>query len=390
MKKLALACESYGTRTQMGAIRQGAINSKWFVRCFQSPTGRFERMLAWKPDAVIDDILDEEVSRTLRKTCKRKGIPVVNITWDQSPKQSCKSIAFNSKTIGKLAAEHLLSIGLTRFAFIGHPRSEYSRLRLAGFQERLKAEKFPVNTFLDDRLFIDAATPPIYADENEDALVDWLKTLKAPTGIFAANDRQAYIAMEIALYRNADLCSKHPIIGADNDPFYCKAARPQLSSVPAPMELLGETAVKVLDDLFEGTQKYEKLTLIAPDPVIARESSYLRETVDPFITKALKYIDENLNSKCTVAGMAKYLDTNAVTLHSKFKDVLRRTPLEEIHRRKFANVECLLRETEMAIDDISEKCGFRHVSRFCNSFKKRYNETPTDFRNRLRTHTVST
>ena len=72
------------------------------------------------------------------------------------------------------------------------------------------------------------------------------------------------------------------------------------------------------------------------------------------------------------------------TLERRFKELLNRTPAEEIRRVKLERVRELLTETQMSIPEIADAAGFNYVEHMIPAFKKVFGCTPTAYRKRVR------
>jgi LacI family transcriptional regulator len=64
------------------------------------------------------------------------------------------------------------------------------------------------------------------------------------------------------------------------------------------------------------------------------------------------------------------------------KTLTGRSPGEEIDRIRFAEVARLLVETNLTLDTIAERAGFRHPQYMAEAFRKREGMTPGEFRKR--------
>ncbi|MGZ0654527.1 substrate-binding domain-containing protein [Coraliomargarita sp. W4R53] len=387
-KRIAYACESFGHRPQLGAIRAGASHGI-HVRCFLTKRERFERMLSWNPDGVIIDIADVAKSTYLHKICGIRGIPVVDMTWDQLCKPKVPSVAFNSLKIGELAAQYFLELGLNDFAFVGSRSLLYSQLRLQGFQDYLKKSGQSVEVFQDQDIFQESADPPDYVDAREVDFVYWLSNLAPGTGLFCANDRQAFVTADIAHHHKLNIEERCLLLGADNDRFFCEAMSPTLSSVPVPFEELGAEAIQLFTEIFDGRLQQPELRVLDPLPVISRVSTQLRFSEDPVLARALAYIDQHLMGDCRISDIAQHVGVSLPCLHGKFNKYRGHTPLQEIHERRFKTVERLLRESQRSIEEISVLCGFKRSSQFSTVFRARYHETPSAYRKRFRKKSLS-
>lgn len=380
MKKVAILCETYGTDSQLGALRYGLRNAGWKIRCFVAHSGNFDHVLPWKPHGIIDDTVNPVIKEQVHEQWGNRGIPLVDITWDMDPNPKFPSVCINSPEIGRIAANYFLNLGLKSFGFVGHPDLLYSRLRFQGFNEVLKEHNLEARPYLNAQVFDESEEPLLIRADSERELIQWVRTFDQPTGIFAANDRQAFQFLQICLSRNQNIANSHAVIGADNHPFYCEAVRPSISSIPTPIGQVGQAAARLLDDLLKSKEPEKRLVVLDPLPVIARESTQIRNSTDEKLGIVLRYIDDHLHRKINSTELARLIDVSVPTLNKRFRQHLGKSPLQEIHYRRFEKAKRLLRETNLTVADIAKQCAFGSSARFCIAFKKNFSETPSTFR----------
>ena len=98
--------------------------------------------------------------------------------------------------------------------------------------------------------------------------------------------------------------------------------------------------------------------------------------------RAVRFIHENAMRGIHVRDVAVHVRASRRWLDGQFVERLGRTPHEEIVRVQFAHVERLLLETELPLEDIAVRCGFRHPEYLSVAFKRRYGVSPSQWRGR--------
>jgi len=81
-----------------------------------------------------------------------------------------------------------------------------------------------------------------------------------------------------------------------------------------------------------------------------------------------------------VADIAGALRVTRRVLEKRFVKRLGHTPHEEIARMQFRRVEQLLRETDLPLAAVAERCGFRHPEYMTVAFTRRYGLPPSRWR----------
>lgn len=168
---------------------------------------------------------------------------------------------FHSFTIddvegGRMAAEHLLSLGHRRVAFLGDSLEQplgftSSKLRLQGFRSAMGHHGVPV----DERLIRHGA----FGFDSARTLTEQLFALaEPPTAVFAASDTQALGVIEAVRAKGLNVPDDLSVIGFDDLDI---APLVGLTTIHQPLELTGRLGAERLIEMIMGT---------APEPVNVR------------------------------------------------------------------------------------------------------------------------
>ena len=166
---------------------------------------------------------------------------------------------------GRLAAEHLLSLGHSHIAHISSPQTVLmSRERLQGFQQMLEAQGGL------SRLHTETATNWGY-QAGYDAMQRVLATGPTPTAVFAAADALAIGAMCAIREAGLRVPEDISVVGVD-DLDIAQFQNPPLTTIRQSMTELAVLGLQLLFDLLDG--KEPKRTHIVMEPVlVARQST---------------------------------------------------------------------------------------------------------------------
>lgn len=96
--------------------------------------------------------------------------------------------------------------------------------------------------------------------------------------------------------------------------------------------------------------------------------------------KVLDYIHLNLCKQITIRELCDSFQTNHTTISQKFRQLTGYSIIEYIIDKRLSLACDALLYTELSVQEISEKYGFRDVSYFIRVFRKRMNETPLQYR----------
>lgn len=190
------------------------------------------------------------------------SLPVV-VTGRKLKGPGLYSLDFDNVLGGRLATEHLLSLGHRRIAFIaGDPLHPDARARELGYRQALEA----AGVAFDPALMV----PGAYQEESGRLAVEHLLTTgQRFTAIFAANDQMAMGAALGLHRRGLRVPDDVSLVGFD-DLQVSMYVTPPLSTVHQPVQDLGRLAAQAVLDLLRGRTP----TAALPTPVFAvREST---------------------------------------------------------------------------------------------------------------------
>jgi LacI family transcriptional regulator len=296
------------------------------------------------------------------------AIPMVNIS-SRFETPIIPIVTHDNRAIGEMAAEHLMDKGYKRFAYIGVGDNPLSNERFAGFSECLSKNGF-ANARVDRQELAG----------NEKGFRAWLEGQGFPLGIFAAHDRCARKVCWESEHMGFRIPDDIGVIGVDNDPYQCELSRTPLSSIELRFEELGNRAAARLHDAICGRPHLPALILIPPARVVERLSTDHLAVEDDLVRQVLQKIKARHEPRLGVAQLAESLGVSKSSLEKRFKAATGKTVFTEIHRFRMDRARRLVSETNLPVDEISERIGIADTKRFGKLFKQRFGDTPTAFR----------
>lgn len=330
-----------------------------------------------------DGLLVYRYTAAEAKAWTKRGIKVVNLSAEQPANgPRFPRVTLDNEMAGVMAARHLMTLGVRRFAYWHDPHRRYSMERLEGYRGELKREGFEVRVF---------EIPSSHYSEGERAkrneTLGWklLAQLEPPVGLFAKDDISAVCAMRALATLGLRCPEDVPVVGVADDAVYCHLTRPALSSVRFPGRLIGNRAMQLLISMMNGEDVPGDTRIRVPaTQLTVRESSGLVELPDEVVTKAMKFIREHspkrsvtVDELCRASGVCREL------LRQRFQSMLGRTPKEEIDRQR-AEVICeKLRQTTWKIERIAEEAGFGAADELCRFFKRTMHLTASEYRKEM-------
>ena len=358
-------------------VRAYADHEKQWMMHNASPTqGVLKPLTEWNPHGIIACLDNADIARSLLKLgkpiidtgCILKGLRVPTIEVDHA-------------AIARLATEHFVARGYQNFGYLGSRKANYSRWRLASFRESLLEaghDLTPCHIEYHPHLSEKASWKNVNTKVRQ-----WLGKLAKPAAVLADHDLAAFDLANMCQILGLHVPNDVAILGVDNDELVCKLAFPPLSSVAIPAEQIGFEAAKLLDRIMAGEKISHETIFIPPVRVVTRHSTSIFAIDEPIVTGALHYIRNNLAAPLRVGDIADKLVVSRRVLEQKFRSLLGRSLLDEIHRVRVEHAKELLATTELLISEVAKQSGFSTPQRMATVFRKLVGDSPGDYRRQV-------
>jgi LacI family transcriptional regulator len=377
--KVALLIEtasSYGRGLLRGIARYARLHGPWSF--FLEPGGQDESpppLHDWGVDGVITLFRTRRQARRILAA----RIPTVDLDFTL-PGLVPWGVCNDEAGVARTAAEHLLSRGLRRFAFVGWPAagdgfSLWETQRQKAFAAALKRAGFEASVYTWPARAADRAW-----GREQKSLARWLKSLPKPVGIMASNDQRARHLLEAARVAAIPVPDQLAVIGVDNDETLCELSTPSISSVALDTDTIGFQGAAMLDRLMHGRRVPRRALRVPPLGVIARKSSDVLAMADPSVVAAVRFIDANIGRPIRISDVLQAARLSRKTLEVRFRRVLGRTPHAELQRRRLERVKTLLQQTDWPLKQIARAAGFTYVEHLHLIFRREVGVTPARFR----------
>jgi LacI family transcriptional regulator len=189
-------------------------------------------------------LLDGAVLVTPTEVDGHYGLPVIAVDPHTGPSE-LPTIDSDNLRGGRLATEHLLSLGHRRIAMLaGRPDLQSAQLRERGYRQALAAAGVRVTPGL---VRVGGYDPAVSAE----AARRLLSGPSRPTAVFAANDLSAIAVIGAARSLGLRVPEDLSVVGFDNVP-ESALCTPALTTVEQPIRTMGRRAVEVLIRLLGG------------------------------------------------------------------------------------------------------------------------------------------
>jgi len=303
-----------------------------------------------------------------------KGIPTITIDVVEKIK-GIPNVVGDCETVGKMAAEYFLSLGLKHFAFCGYSKIGWSIERRNAFKKKLKEAGHSVHIF----------NPPKSDAENllekeRIILAKWLESLPKPIGIMACNDDRGHNIIEAATMAELKIPDEIAVLGVDNDKLVCELTKPPMSSIALNFEKAGYECAAMLDQMMAGKIPENQTIVIQPTHIKSRQSTDILAIEDPEIVEAIQFIRLNSQKLIQIDDVANAVMLSRRTLTKRFRKVVGHSVYKEIRQVRVNRISQMLVETNMSISQIALSMGYTSVDHISRVFKDKKGISPLEFR----------
>lgn len=314
--------ESYANKLLSGIMRYSHEHEPWTVckvPLSLRDSGRMQELVdfatRWKADAVIgqfrsgdpvEGFLDRGII-TLAQDFQQRFPNLINISGDYY-------------LSGEMAADYFIEKGVRYFAFYGIPGMVWSEERLEGFSARIR-ERLPDATV---SVHMKTSLQEIWWYDT-DSLTEWLAALPKPVAILGCDDNIAYQIIEaVTQVGREDMRIPDDILvmGVDNDASVCQMCSPQLSSINQEVEHAGYQAAALIEELLayppaERRSRYRDI-IVKPSYITTRQSTDAYIHQNPYVSKVMYYVNENLGSRIKVESLVDLVPMSRRMLETTF------------------------------------------------------------------------
>ena len=144
------------------------------------------------------------------------------------------------------------------------------------------------------------------------------------------------------------------------------------------ISLLFENTVLAEESILE--VKLKEIILILSKLDSRGVKQILNNMFNPTTIRFKDVIAAHLYSPLSIENLASLTNNSLTAFKRKFKKVYEVSPAHYIKNKRLERAANLLKITEKSISDISFECAFNDLAHFSNSFKSKYNLTPSDYR----------
>jgi len=380
-----LALGWYDQQIHAGVCRF-AREAGWILDSSMRRTGKIPAY--WRGDGILTLTPYGPAHKTFRREIDRFGVPVADFQrtlkpgggWIDPPVRADHALC------GKLAAEHLLSRGLTHLAYARLVPTWSSEMRREGFEAaaaqaglpRLNLDLFPKGK--TGPLGVEG--PPACAARRQDAwLIRQLRALPKPCGIMTPDDACGAWVLRACASAGLSVPGEVAVIGVDNDVFTCEFCDPPLSSIDGGLETEGYEMARALQELMEGKPPRKESQLVRAWAVVARASTAVLAHAHPALRAAQGAIEAEFKKQSlSSAAVARASGVSSRRLHDLFLAHCGQSVRAVIDRHRLDAAKELLASSDAKLASVARACGFSSALRLHRAFVKTTKKSPGAWR----------
>lgn len=325
-----------------------------------------------------------------RKLFLKLCIPLVNVSNQRGPVPGMANVLSDDIAVGRMAAEHLLEKGYRHFLALGQSDSHWSRERLKGFLEVVQGKGLPAQAAdLDLSAVRQDYRPAVFLETLWEQMEPLLRDAPLATGIFAANDWQAWPVLESFREKYPERLHTTGLLGVDNlhDQLFDPGRTEGLSSIQPGFRGMGAHGLRLLIDAArDGRDIRGVLARVPPEKLHARGSTAGQACGDPVVSRVLRELWAALRGgeDIHLGDLARRHGMSPRKMELRFESHLGMSARMLVADMRIQYGQELLRDTSLTVTEISRRCGYANTSTFSTLFGEKTGATPREWRLRRR------
>ena len=357
----------------MDGVRDFAQDAGWNIQSIKfdgSPFPIRELIKFWSPIGCIVDASGNGLRKDSIPYRAFGQTPVVYIGGDSLVVPlNATCVVHDAHATSEAAARELLAMGIDHFAFLGIKGRNWSLLRKDAFANAMRLNGRPFDAF--------DLSP---GGKDNDAVKRWLANLPKPCGVFAANDIVAETALAVCRLADISVPEDIAVIGVDDNEEICENTLPTLTSIHPDFRQGGRFAARLLARKLLGNSKMLPKTEFAVSGITRRGSTRRFKRKDSCVADALERIwkpgGERLSAKDIIADFP----CSRRNAEIRFRLATGHSILEELAQARIRIARQLLTDTKLPVSAVAERCGYKSIAHFRDTFRKVTGHNPLEWR----------
>lgn len=364
-RRCVLLAQSWWEDRVLRGVADYASKHNWELQCRMHWTHQLPAPGEWRGDGII---AFAGVSRQMQPATRRlvafvRGakVPVVETqtfgNYFNAPK-----VAVPHEAIGRMAAEHLLGLNFHHLGYVAFDENLLEQHRRLGFQRAVEAAGATFHAL------------------TQRSLRRMIARLPRPMALLAVNDPNALEVILTCRDAGFRVPEEFAVMGIDDTEIICDLAAVPLSSINCNYERQGYEAAALLDRLMDGERKPAAPIVIPPRGVTVRRSTDIIAIPDLDTARVLRFMRDHYRECRSIQQIVRELDVPLRQVHSRFREHVGCTLLQELTRLRVAHAKKMLRESKLKLEAIGLESGFSSRFHFVQAFRRVTGQTPKAWR----------
>jgi LacI family transcriptional regulator len=358
----------------------GNTRAAWDIFVEEDFQLRLSGIEHWQGDGIIANFDDPAVAQAL----SRCSVPVVAVGGSYADPANYPAgvpyVATDNFKLIELARQHLIDVGLQRFAMFSVPATEKNRWA----QERENAFRSVMQgDQLEAEIFRGRETSIHSWEEAAQGQIDWLHSLPKPVGIVAVSDARARQLLQACVIAGIEVPEQVAIIGIDNDPLVRKLTRIPLSSVVQGAQEIGRAAANLIEQMLRGMRPPTTPIVVPPAGIKVQASSQYQLIKHPNVMRARHFIRQYACQGIKTEQVAKHVGVSRSSLEAAFRQELGCSVHDVILSFRLNAAKAGLEISHCSIEDVAVDSGLTSIQHMHRVFMRELGCTPRAYRDRV-------
>ena len=308
-----------------------------------------------------------------------EGTPVVAVSHASWHRRTLSRVLPNLRSAGRVAAEHLLGCGFSRFGFLGYCPDLETRLLREGFARKLRRAGLGQATLLFNRHGLGRASG---WSKLTAAFARWLETdAVPPVGVFAGSLTVARSLADVCARQGLGVPEDVAILCPDGEAQLVGFPPPALSTLDLGYEPCGHRAAELLDELMTTGSTEPHRVMLPPGAVTARRSTDVVTWHDAVVQRGCRYIAEHCGERgLRVADVAAGVGVSLRELQRRFRARHSLSVGAEIQYARLRRARRLLLGTALSVEEVARRSGLSSGRRLAKLLREAEGMSPTELR----------
>ena len=210
----------------------------------------------------------------------------------------------------------------------------------------------------------------------------WARSLPKPCATMCYSDEIARNLLNACNMAHVAVPEQIAVIGLGNSAEVCETTRPALTSVSPDFEQSGYEAAKLVYQCIVDKRKRSSTQTYGLRKLVERESTTDLRGCGRLVSAATELMRNTTLKQLSAKVIAARLNVSRRILEMHFKQVIGHGVHAEISHMRLEAIREQLHTTSNPIGIIVEECGFKSYTAAQIAFRKRYNDTMSNYRNR--------